>query len=137
MKKFFEFLRKHTMKKINYKKKKMKFIAKSSRNHMKIQKSVIFVQKNFRINIWKYSFKIIKSHFMGENRGVAYSICNLKYIVAKWIAIAFHNGFNCDDQFMIKKLKEELKKTIYLFRRKYWKIHNLYSFNRKRGYKNW
>ena len=74
---------------------------------------------------------------MGENRGAAYSICNLKYIVAKGIAIVFHNGFNCDDQFMIKKLKEELKKIIYLFRRKYWKIHNLYSFNRKRGYKNW
>ena len=24
-----------------------------------------------------------------------------------------------------------------MFRRKHWKIHNLYSSNKKRGYKNW
>ena len=40
MKKFCEFLREHTMKKINFKRKKWNYSQKSSRIHMKIQKSV-------------------------------------------------------------------------------------------------
>ena len=31
----------------------MKLLQKSSRNNMKMQKSVISVKKNFKINIWK------------------------------------------------------------------------------------
>ena len=51
MKKFCEFLRKHTMKIINLKKKKMKLLKKSSRNHIKMQKSVTFIKKKLKINI--------------------------------------------------------------------------------------
>ena len=45
MKKFCEFLREQAMKITNFKQKKMKFYQKSCRNHMKMQKSVIFVKK--------------------------------------------------------------------------------------------
>ena len=51
MKKFCEFLREHTMKIINFIKKKMKLLTRNSRNHMKMQKFVIFVKKNLKINI--------------------------------------------------------------------------------------
>ena len=51
MKKFCESLREHVMNIINFKKKKMKLLTKSSRNHMKMQKSVIFLKKNLKINI--------------------------------------------------------------------------------------
>ena len=53
LKKFCEFLGEHTMKIINFKKKKM-----GSRIHTKMQKVVIFVKKNLKTNIWK-SLEII------------------------------------------------------------------------------
>ena len=51
MKKFAESLKDHTMKIINFKKKKMKLLTKEQQNNMKMQKSVIFVKKNLKINI--------------------------------------------------------------------------------------
>ena len=53
MKKFCEFVREYAMKIINYKKKKQKIVNKSGRNYMKMQKSVIFLKKKLKINIWK------------------------------------------------------------------------------------
>ena len=50
MKKFCEFLREHAMK-IILKRKKVKLLKKGSKNHIKMQKSVIFVKKNLKINI--------------------------------------------------------------------------------------
>ena len=49
-KKFCESLREHAMKIINFKN-IMKLLKKSSRNHMKMQKSVIFVMKNLKISM--------------------------------------------------------------------------------------
>ena len=51
MKQFCDFLTEHTIKIIYFKKKKMKLITKSSRNHMKMQKFIIFVKKNLKINV--------------------------------------------------------------------------------------
>ena len=51
MKKFCESLREYAMKIINFKKKKISHLQNSSRNHMKMQKSVIFLKKNLKINI--------------------------------------------------------------------------------------
>ena len=52
MKTFFECLREHEMTLINLKKeKKRNYWQKSSRNHMKMQKSAIFVKKNLKKNI--------------------------------------------------------------------------------------
>ena len=53
MKNLCEILREHAMKIINFKKKKMKLLTKSSRNHIKMKISVIFVKKNLKINILK------------------------------------------------------------------------------------
>ena len=46
IKKFPESLREHVVEIINFKKTKMKSLTKSSRNHIKIEKFVIFVKKN-------------------------------------------------------------------------------------------
>ena len=51
MKKFCEYLREHAMRIINFKKKKKSYRRKRSKNHMKIQKYVIFAKKNLQINI--------------------------------------------------------------------------------------
>ena len=72
---------------------------------MKMQKSVIFVKANLKINIWNRGH----CHFTGEYRGAAHSICNSKYSVPKKIHIVFHNGSNYDYHFIIKELAEEFK----------------------------
>ena len=70
------------MKIINFEKKELKLATKSNRNHMKMQKSIIFVEKNVKINIDKQNCKVIDHcHYIGEYRGVEHSICNLKYSV--------------------------------------------------------
>ena len=46
---------------------------------------------------------------MGEYRGAAHSICNLKYIVHKGIPTVFHNGSNYDYHFIMKELVEEFE----------------------------
>ena len=51
MKKVGEFLREHTMKIIDLKKKNELIIKRAERNHMKMQKSVIFVKKTLKIII--------------------------------------------------------------------------------------
>ena len=55
MKKVCESLREHAMKIINFRNKKNEVVnkQKNSRNHMTMQKSVTFVNKNLKINIWK------------------------------------------------------------------------------------
>ena len=45
-------------------------------------------------------------HYVGGYRGVAHSICNLKYSVSKRSPIAFHNRCNYDYHFIIKELAE-------------------------------
>ena len=79
---------------------------------MKNKKLLYFSRK-----IWKQVFERQKHrkvrdhcHYTEENRGAAHSICNLKYSVPKKIHIVFHNGWNYNYHFMIKKLPEELKK---------------------------
>ena len=76
-------------------------------------------------------------HYTGKYRAAAHSICNLKYSVPKKVSTDFYNGYNYDYHFTIKESAEELKKTVYLFRR----IHSLCSSNRKKKLikidKNW
>ena len=49
----------------------------------------------------------------------------------------FHNKSNYDYHGIIKELAEEFKKQFTGLLEKYWKIYNLYIFNRTRNYKNW
>ena len=48
-------------------------------------------------------------HYTGEYRGVANSICNLKYSAPKEIPIVFYYQSNYDFHFIIKELAGELK----------------------------
>ena len=105
-----------------------------------MQKYDILVKKYLKIYMWKIKkdWKVRDHfHYTGEYRGALHYICNLKYSVPEGIHIVFHNGSNYDYHFIIKEIAEELKKTIYLFRRKHCKIRNLHSSNRKSGSKNW
>ena len=52
-------------------------------------------------------------HYIGEYRGAAHRIRNLKYSVPKKIPIAFHNGSNYNYHLIKKEL------VVFLFRRKY------------------
>ena len=60
---------------------------------MKIQKSVIFVKKNLKIDI-------------------LHSICNLKYSVLKKNPVAIHNGSKYYYHFIAKELVNEFKKHL-------------------------
>ena len=88
-----------------------------------MQKSVIFVKKKKNENTCFKNKKYHKvrnhCHYTEEYRGVAHSICDLKYSVPRKIPIVFHKGSNYDYHFTIKELAREFKKTIYLFRRKH------------------
>ena len=86
-------------------------------NHMKIQNSVIFVKKNFKINIWNIKkYPNVRDHcrYIEESRGAAHSICNLKYSEPKKNFIIFHNGCKHDYHFIIKELAEKSKKKILI-----------------------
>ena len=48
-------------------------------------------------------------HFTGKFRGVAHSICNLRYKVPKKIPIVFHNVSTYDYHFIIKQSAEDFK----------------------------
>ena len=140
MKKFCESLREHAMKIINFKKKNMKLWTKEQQESHENAKICYICKEKLESKYLKdKKYRKVRDHchYTGVYRGAAHSICNLKYSVTNTIPIVFHNGSNYDYHFIIKEFAEEFKKTIYLFRRKHWQIHNLCNSNRKRLYKNW
>ena len=84
----------------------------SSRNHRKMQICCISKEKFENKYVKGKIFSIIRDHcyYTGEYRGVADSICNLKYSVPKKIPAAFHNGSSYDYHFIMKELSEQFKK---------------------------
>ena len=100
-----------------------------------MQKSAVFIKKNVKMNMWKIK-NIVKIEIIAIIQrnievGAQHSVCNLKYSVPKKIFVAFHNGSNYDYLFTMTESVEELKQSIYLL------IHNFYSSNTKRSYRNW
>ena len=85
---------------------------------MKMQKLVIYVKKNLKVNILKIKniVKLVTIVIVQVNcRGTAHSICSWKYSVPKEIPIVFHNGSNYDYYFILKQLVEEFEgKFTYL-----------------------
>ena len=56
-----------------------------------------------------------RCHDAGVYRGAVQSICNLRNSVPEKCPIAFHNGSNYDNHFIIKEIVEEFKRLfIYL-----------------------
>ena len=127
------------MKIINFKIKKMKLLRKEQHKPYENAKICYFCKEKFEnkyLKDKKYCKVRNHCHYPEEYRVAAHSIFNLKYSAPKKICKVFHNGSIYNYHFIIKDLVEELKKIIYLFRRKDWKIYNLYSSNRKRTYKS-
>ena len=69
-----------------------------------MQKSVIFVNNNLKINIWDKKYRKVRNHcnYTGEYRGAVHSICKLKYCVPQETPTVSHNGSNYDYHFIIK-----------------------------------
>ena len=103
------------MKIINFKKKKMKLLTKEQQESSENAKSCYtckekFVKKNKYLKDKKYRKVRDHCHYIGEYRGPAHKICNLKYGVPKKMSVAFHKGSNNDYHFIIKELTEEFWK---------------------------
>ena len=73
-----------------------------------MQKVIIFVKKNFVLNIRAKDKKDHKvghhCYYTGEYRGTAHRLCNLRYGVHKEILIVLANWPSCDYHFIIKVL---------------------------------
>ena len=70
--------------------KKMKLLTKRQQEPYKNAKKIC--QENLKINIWKikkYSKVRDHCHYIGEYRGAAHSICDLKHSVHKRISDSF------------------------------------------------
>ena len=77
-----------------------------------MQKSVIFVKKDLRKDIWKIKkYREVRDHchYRGAYRDNARSICNLKHCLPKKIPIIFYSRSNYDYHFVIKELAEEFE----------------------------
>ena len=93
MKKICEFLREHAIKINNFKKKKMKLLAKELQESYENAKIYYIGKEKFENKYLKgKKYCKVRDHYTGEYRGTAHSICNLKYSVPKKIPIVFHNG---------------------------------------------
>ena len=101
MKKFCEFLREHTMKIFNFKKRKKRLLMKEKQESYENAKICYICKENFE-NIYLKSKKYYKvrdhCQYTGEFRCAVHSICNLKYSVPKKMPIVHHLY-----QMMIKK----------------------------------
>ena len=118
MKKFFEDLRIHTTKIINYKKKKIIPLTTEEKINYNDQKVCYICEKEFdTIDTTKSSslerkknYKVRDHcHYTGKYRGAAHNVCNLRYKVPKEIPVVFHNGSTYDYHFIIKELVKKFK----------------------------
>ena len=84
---------------------------------MKIQKPVIFVKNNLKINMrmMKNIIKLEGNIYTEKHRGAAHSIFDLKHDVPKKIHIAFHNGSNYDYHFIMKELAKEFENNLIVY----------------------
>ena len=113
IKKFCESLKKHTMKIINVKNKKMKLLTNGQQESYKNTRICYICKEKFEnryLKDKKYRKVADHYHYTEEYRGAAHSICNSKYSVSKRIPIVFHNGSNYDYYFIITELAEDFKK---------------------------
>ena len=82
----------------------------NSRNHIKIQEFVIFVEENLKINM----LKIKKYRKVTNYCSTIHVTCILKYSLATRIPMLFRNGSNYDYHFCQKQVSRKTGKTIYL-----------------------
>ena len=113
MKNVWEGLKEHTIKIINFKKKKLKLLTKEQQESYKKAKFCYICKEKFENKYLKHK-KYCKvrdhCHYIGKYTGAAHSLCNLKYRVPKKIHIVFYDGSYYGYHFIIKELAEEFKK---------------------------
>ena len=118
MKKFFEDLRIHTTKIINYEKKKIIPLTTEEKVNYNDQKVCYICEKEFDTTDTTKSSSLERKknykvrdhcHYTGKYRGAAHNVCNLRYKVPKEIPVVFHNGSTYDYHFIIKELVKEFK----------------------------
>ena len=86
MKKFCESVREHTMKRIDFKKKKMKLLTKKQQESCENAKICYICNKNFDIKYLKdKNNRKVRDHchYTGKYRDVVHTISDLKYSVSK------------------------------------------------------
>ena len=108
---FRRFLRKHALKRINFKKKKL--LTKEQHDSYENAKTCYICKKKSENNYFtdkKHRNVSYHCHYTGEYIGAAHSIYNLKYSVPKNIPIIFKNVSKYDYLFIVKELEEEFKK---------------------------
>ena len=99
----------------NVKKKKMKPLIKEKQESYEKAKICYICKEKFGnkyLKDKKYCKVRDHCHCIGEYRGAAHSIYNLKCSVYKKIPIFCHNGSNYDYRFIMKELAEEFKKQL-------------------------
>ena len=103
-KKFCESLREHAIKRINFKKKKMKLLTKEQ--HESYEKISYISKEKFENRYLKdKKYRKLRDicHYIGEYRGAPHIICNLEYSIPKSVPMIFRNGSNHDYHFIIKE----------------------------------
>ena len=118
----------------------MKLLTKEQHKSDKNEKSVVFVKKNLKINIWKVKNIITLGdhyHYAEEYRRAAHIVSNLKYGAPKKIPIVFRNGSNYDYHFIIKEIVEEFKTEFTCLAENTKKYITFKISIEKRSYKNW
>ena len=109
MKKFCKDLREHTIKIINYEKKKNIPLTAEEKIDYNDQEVCYICEKEFD-TINKKNYKVRDHcHYTGKCRGAAHNVCNLRYKVPKEIPVVFHNGSTYDYHFIIKELVKEFE----------------------------
>ena len=109
MKKFYEDLRIHATKIINYEKKKIIPLTTEEKINYNDQKVYYICKKEFD-TIDKKNYKVRDHcHYTGKYRGAAHNICNLRDKVPKEIPVVFHNCSTYDYHFIIKELVQEFE----------------------------
>ena len=101
-------LKEQAMKKINYEKKKIIPLTEKEKETQENQKVCYICKKEFSTD--KKDCKVRDHfHYIGQYRGAALSICNLRYQIPKEILVVFHNGSTYDYHFIIRELAKEFK----------------------------
>ena len=108
-KKFCKDLREHTIKIINYEKKKIIPLTAEEKINYNDQEVFYICEKEFD-TINKKNYKVRDHcHHTGKYRGAAHNVCNLRYKVPKEIPVVFHNGSTYDYHFITKELVKKFE----------------------------
>ena len=110
MKKFCTSLTEHAKNIIDFEKKKM-LANEELKSHQDAKVCYIFGKRFQKKFFNDKNYRKIRDHcyYTNKYKGAACSICNLKFNVPNETHVVFHNGSNCDYQFIIKKLTNEFE----------------------------